>query len=403
MGKAALIAIAGFIVVGAIHSFSTRESTSAASDRVAEFQYRVLAQNAAQVGHNRAAKLLAEQVIANDYYNKDFSGEYEGIPYKVQVDWNSAQEEVTVNVEATAMDGEGNEIKYRMRSRYEKALLITGEIASKAPKFMQYAILADDRLEIKGNVDVEFTAVGDEANKLNANIHSNEELVVNGNSASVRGFGTSAESVTAKDGVFDPYDSEGDGTDVTTSVEIPDFNPWAYVEKLGGPDEESTGILEITGSNGDVLTTNQGTITLDGTRTDPFVWYIDGELRITGNIEVPGYVLFIAEDGFTIAGNVTVGEVDYDASVESNIGIYTDEGGDINLSGSGMLYAQIFAGKNVNIDISGSADLYGSITTRGTVTLSGTPFLHYRPASPALTRAWQNVETQVMLMTHSEW
>lgn len=406
MGKAALLAISGFIVVGAVYSFGTDRSTYATNERIADFQYETLARNVAKVGHNRAEKKLAEQVHGGSYgpVNID-NATYDGIPYTVTANWNSVGDKVSVESRATAREGEDDELTYWMYSTYKKENVVSGEISDQAPKWMQYAILAEDLIDLKGNVDVEttddsLTAEGDEANKLNANIHSNYGIEVSGNAASVRGNGTTDGYVSAKEGVFDPYDCDDcNGVDQNASeVTIPDFDVAGHVSTWGGADEtssDSDGIVEVTGDD-DLPDLG------DNDRQDPFIWHVDGKLEITGNVTIPGYVLIIAEDGFKITGNVTVGVVDYDASIESNFGIYTDGTGEIDQSGNSELYGQIFAGGGIDIDVGGNADIYGSITTGGDVTMHGTPTLHYRPASPGLTQAWQDLEPQIRLTEHHE-
>lgn len=406
MGKAALLAISGFIVVGAVYSFGTSQSTLATEKRVADFQYETLAKNAAQVGHNRAEKILAQQVHGGSYGPVGINATYDGMPYTVEATWTG--DEVSVKSTATARKGEDDELTYWMRSRYKKETVATSAIADQAPKFMQYAILADSTIELDGNVSAEtdkaFTAEGDGDNPLNANIHSNTGIDVDGNAASVRGNGTTDGDVNAKEGIFDPYDcSDCDGVseetpDVTIGDEGNVFDAAAHVDTLGGADKTSSGsngIVQVTG-NDDLPTLN------DNNREDPFIWHVKGRLEITGDVTIPGYVLIVVEDGFKIAGNVTIGEVNYDASVESNFGIYAEGTGTIDQSGNSELNGQIFAEGDMDIDVGGNADIYGSITTRGAVTLHGTPTLHYRPASPALTDAWDEVTTQVKLIQHHE-
>lgn len=400
MGKAALIAVAAFTIMGAMYSFSSKENRLTTEERVAEYQHEVLARNAAEVGHQRARQALAENFDAAT----SFTGEYNSIPYSAAISRTGN----TATIEATGVvnAGQPDEMSFRIRSVYERVLLPPEGIAAEPPKFMRYAVLAEGALDLGGNLDVILTR-GDRRNKLNANVHSNTKLSARGNST-VEGFGTSAGPINITGNVkFTP--SSDTGAEPTQAyvdrVEIPPFDAAQFVRDMVGDTCFSnpascanrfrmTSNLDVTG--------NEDIAGLSGTRDEPFVWYVTGnQLKVSGNVDISGYVLFVAENGFKITGNVKIGETDYDGPVESNVGFYTGKAGVIDLKGNATLSGQFFAGEGV--DIKGNVDVFGSVTTGGWVDLSGNATINYRAASPALTGPWQEPEEQIRLIAYNEW
>ena len=406
MGKAALITVMAFSIMGAVYSLNGNISRLTGDGHVADYQHEVLARSAAIAGQKRAEQALADNF---DSPPASLTGEYEQVPYRVELQRSGST--VTVESVGTATNAAGEEIPFHIRAVYEEKEDLSGNvIAAEAPKFMQYAILSEDELDLHGHVGVEIEAKGDETNELNANVHSNTKLHVWGN-VSIEGFGTSAGPVDAWSRHFNPYNpTDAPATeDFVGRVEIPEFDAEAIVREtvgeacLANPASCSDRLridnagVSLGGSNN-----NTAILSHNGTREAPYVWYVrGGKLEITGNVEIPGYVIFIAEEGFRIAGNVTLGDTGYTGADESSVGFYTGKVGEIDLKGTPVLYGQVYA--EGGITIKGNVNVHGNLATKGTVTIGGNPRIYYREASAALTTAWQENPTYVELVAYNEW
>lgn len=394
MGKAALIAITGFVVMGAVYSLNANRSALATDERVADYQYETLAKNAAQVAHSRAEQLLSEQALLDTFVGDSFSGEYGGIPYDGEITWTSA-DDVTIETEAIATDGQGNEVPYQIISKYKKEMIESEGISDEAPRWFQPAFTADGNMNLGGNSDSDIYADGDEADKLNANMHTNSNFSIGGNS-DVRGFVTSTGTATVGGNAdvepnYNPSEADPIQEGVA-SVEIPEFNSAEYLEKMGGADETF---------DSKEYNANEDYYFEGGTREDPHVIHVQGDLRISGNVEFSGYVMFIVDNYTKISGNVDMGTVDYDGGDESNIAIYTGGVTDIDVTGNTEIYGQIFASGGVNL--AGNVDIYGNIATHGALNATGNASIYYRKPSPALTRMWPTEMPQISLVAHNEF
>jgi hypothetical protein len=259
---------------------------------------------------------------------------------------------------------------------------------------MDYALLTEEDLNLSGNILGEIYVTGDARATLNANMHTNSYLRISGNSASVIGFGTytmggSASPSKALQGTFDPnYNPGGEASaQQAPYVDIPDFDLATYLNSIT-VDETSSNVT-LSGNND-----------LGGTREDPYIWHITGDLSALGGAQVSGYVMFLVEGNVEITGNLIAGASGYNGPDESNIAIYT--GGNMILGGNVDIYGQIYA--EGDILFQGTPSIYGSITNKGSVTLSGTPNIYYRSASPALTTIWQDAgPISIHLVAYSEW
>ena len=113
-----------------------------------------------------------------------------------------------------------------------------------------------------------------------------------------------------------------------------------------------------------------------GTRENPTIWYVSGNIKTKRPTTFSGYGVFI------VKGNVEFYHDVSGDSEETMLGFYTP--GSILLKESGIsLRAQLFA--NGGVEFESDVTLYGNITTSGKVEFKGAASLYYRPASPALT------------------
>lgn len=384
MGKAAIISIIAFSVFGSYYFMGSKESMQEATSRVAVHQLEVAARGAALAGYNQAKQHLAESFSATS-----MSGTYEGGSYSASV--TIAGGTATIEAVGAVPDAYGHNVQYKVQGVFKQEL---GGLAAEPPPFMDYALLAEDDLHLQGNVLSEVLVVGEESNTLNANMHTNGSLSINGNAVDVQGFGTYVNTASASPSralynTFQPnYNPDGETS--AQRVDRVDIPAWDMTTFLANVTPDRTDMSDVT------LT---GTINLGGTREDPYVWYVQGDVSATGGATVDGYVLMLVEGNVDVSGNLMVGNSGYNGPDESSVALYTS--GNVDIHGTIEVYGQIFA--QGNVVFGGTPRIYGSITTRGTADLSGTPKIYYRSASPALTTNWQGRPSQTVLAAYSEW
>ncbi len=388
MGKAALILIAAFAVAGAYYSAGSKQNIQGTEERVAERQFYILAQNAARTGYDRAKQQLIEkwdQMSA-------VTGKQDGIDYKVVIATASpiTSGATARQIEATGMvtNSQGKKIEARIVALVERTMAVEEK---PVPAFMQYGLFVEKDLNINGNFLATVFAQGDAGRVLNANMHTNSSLSVKGNSAQVKGFGTYVGSGSGKLGnTFVPnYNPAHEpSTKKVSRIDIPAFD----ITKFGA----NTGIDLV--KNGDY--NMSGALNLGGTREDPYVIHVKGNLNGNGNTVVNGYVLFIVEGNIDFKGNASVGNSGYTGADESSMAFYAK--GNIDFGGNTVTYGQIYADGDVRFH--GTPRIFGSITTRGEAKFSGTPDIYYRAASPWLTQNWQPLKAQTIyrLAAYSE-
>lgn len=387
MGKAAILIVVASLALGSIYAFGAKEDARQAEGRLSDHQYEILARNAALAGYSKA-----KQNLTDDFSGAPATvqGTYDGVPYKVTINRNGT--DARIQSTGTAMQPDGTEADYMIDATIRLASTVT--MADEAPPFMRYALMSEGDLSLDGSVLSDLYVDGDEANTLNANMHTNGSLIINGNSLTVKGFGTyvntaMATPMSALEERFQPYyNPTGEPvTEQVLPIEVPTFDIPEFTNKVL-VDETSAGDVSLS-----------GTYDLGGTREDPYVWLVNGNLTATGGTNIKGYVMFIVDGNVMMSGNVDAAQNDYSGSDESNVAYYAS--GFVELAGNSKVFGQIFAGSGVTFQ-NGTPRVYGSISTGGLVTLSGTPKISYRVASPALTTIFEEGAIQHKLVNYAE-
>ena len=240
------------------------------------------------------------------------------------------------------------------------------------PPFMRFALMSDKDLTLAGSVDV----VDDGNSSWNASVHTNEDLLVQG-STLIEGFGSYSLSMDLR-----PYElsrffvpnvnpANRPLASQISRIDIPEFNPADYIAIA---DDRYFG----------AATTVSGHELSLGTRDNPKIIYVQGDLFISGNLT--GYGVFVVGGDIHITGTVSLTSVD---PLGNNLGFYS--GRDIifhgNAQGTGQCYAEgdiLFSGGNV---------LHGMATAKGTMQFQGSVDVCYRPASDNLTTPFWPGET----------
>jgi hypothetical protein len=381
MGKASLIAVAAVIAVTALYNFATQQGVYASHERVAEHQHTVLARNAAITGFNRA-----KQDLASSFVQTALLGKYSEANYEVEVDLISLSR---ARVRSTGKSLMGNGSLHTVVITAEIDREIDAEIHEDPPLFMQFAIISEASLTVHGNATVDILITGEETNLLNAAMHTNGNLHAQGN-VLVRGFGTFAGS----------YSQTGN-----KEYFQPNYNPTnaPVVQKVAPIEIPMLSVAELAQNiiphqaSGNLIL-NTGTIE-GGPREDPFVWHVGGNLTISGDVKINGYIMFLVEGNVEVAGSAKVGQSGHNGPDESSMAIYTD--GNLKLNGNSETWAQLYVGGMTAFE-NGTMDIYGNMAMQGGASFGGTPRIHYRKASPALTTVFEDQEVWLRLISYSE-
>ncbi|NNE47558.1 MAG: hypothetical protein HKN37_12965 [Rhodothermales bacterium] len=366
-GKGLLIMIAAFGISFAFYSSSRFRSMVEVQGQAADYQYQTLARDAAKTGFSRARQAMSMGIESTVMTADLTDGTYRSV-------LSSAGTRFRIESQGRLNDTRAMPVVWKIYAEYER---LPKSTPTTVPPFMEYALLAKNDLELTGSPDVQLAAFGDAQN---ANIHTNNTLKITGNNVNVGGFGTFVEGATANPAdalatSFSPVENELERESVhqVEEITIPLFDASAYIA-TAGVDQMSAGDITLSGA-----------YDLGGTREDPFVWYIDGNLDATGGTTIDGYVMFLVNGDIDISGNMQAGMSTLDQG-ESTMAFYSS--GSISFSGTVDIYGQFFA--NGNFEVKGTPSVYGTVTTGGSASLTGTPNLSYVQASPALTDIWND-------------
>ena len=240
-----------------------------------------------------------------------------------------------------------------------------GLAQQQVPPFFQYAVTSGSSIWLGPNADVKAS----NGSLQNASVFANGQISLYGGTG----------------GVVEGFGYYGKRTRVTSNLEgafQPRYNPTglSHVQK-----QEPIAVPAFTPGDYQHLATRttQGNLALSGhyelgTRENPMIWYVSGQVYTNGPVTFSGYGIFVVETHVTFNHGVTAG-VD---PGESTLGIYA--GGQVSIYGQGTeISAQILADDAINFG-STTSTIRGSLTSSGHITLNAVE-LEYRPASPVLT------------------
>ncbi|HYE58258.1 MAG TPA: polymer-forming cytoskeletal protein [Rhodothermales bacterium] len=381
MGRVALLSLIAFAAVGAVRETQQLGLRRDTEQRDAETRLEMLARNAALYGYERA-----KQALAVSPGSRTIAGTYDEASYYVQVTYSGGN--ATFRVKGTASDANGASLPYRVFAKVARE----SDLPTSAPLFMQFALLTQYDLTLGGTMLIDtFRVEGDTRAPANANIHTNGQLKVTSASALVRGFGTygTSKNVAQPTKVFRPYSNPTNASvvDEADAVPLPTFTPLDIANKLYA-DQTSAGSVSLSGT--------LDFTALGGTKDNPYVWHIKGDLSSSSGTQIKGYVIFVVDGSISLSGGTTT--LHESASSESTVAWYS--AGDISISGNGEVWGQFYT--SGSIKFAGSPSIYGSLAARQGADITGTPKIYYVPASTALTTYWQPTVVRLRRLSYSE-
>ncbi len=382
MDKLALIVVGIFVMTGTNLGINSQNNLAQSETRLAKDQYEILARNAALAGLDRV-----KQKLADDFHSYgNITGANDGASYVVNAITNGPNE-VTVRSTGLAYVADGDSVEFNVQTKFKRRTILPKH----APPFMRYAVITDEQLILQGNIYIE----GDAANELNSNVHTNDKLRMNGNAALTKGFGTfklvAIPSEAALADNFVPIYNPGNAPTCfqADEVPIPTMDPGTLALTL---------VIDSTATGGLVISND---IHFGGTREDPYIWHVQGDLLIQGGgTTIDGYHMFLVEGQADIRANVEVGNSGYNGGEESSIAFYTGIG--VQLRGGAQVNGQIYSNGGIEF-YAGTPAVYGSITTKGEVDFRGDVNIYYREPSPGLTQEFQVNIDVLERIAYSEW
>ncbi len=386
MGKATLLVLAAFTVSTTLYNGNSQQTRLRSSERVSNHQYEALARGAALNGLN-----LAKQSLAESFTSADMDGSFDHAHYAVDIAVSGNRARVTSS--GAISNASDDDQTYTVAAEF---IAQSGSLPS-APRFMRYALVSDMSLNLGGSITTEVFVRGEEGREMNANMHTNGSLHIDGNKVFVEGYGTYMDNASSNPAkslqrAFQPnyVSKEGDTAyRVDVPVEIPEFDGFAWVSQL-----EANGV-EVVEIPGDFILDGAHDF---GDRESPTVYYVLGNVYGSGLATINGYGMIAVDGNIVLTGDVEIGDSGYTGPDESSFAMYAS--GDIEVLGNVDVSAQIYAAGDVTLD--GNPTIYGSVATLGSANLLGNPKIFYRSPSPGLSQNWQQREQSLRLNGYNE-
>jgi hypothetical protein len=384
MGKAALIVIAAFTLMGAYYTLSSQRGAIASTERLAGHQIEVLARNAALSGYQQIRQNIAD---AGGFEVQGAQGQHRGANFEAYVTATSSERAV-ITSRGWMGDSSGRTYEYNIRAEVQRDIFLID--ADEVPLFMRFAMATNEDLNVSGNVLIDTLKVeGNEDNIINANIHTNGNLSTRGNSALIRGFGT---YVTSHDvghaRVFQPYYNPTNEPVLqrVAPVDIPrGFNARQMAEAMGYTPLSTLPVtMDVRGG--------------DNSADNPTVFFVDGDAVVPSGFKIEGHAIFLVQGSIDMQGGVSIGSTGGRSS--TTVGFYASH--DINVGGnSTSIWGTLVAGNNVKFH--GTPTIYGGVGIGGAATIDGTPNIRFVPPSPALAKPFTDPEINLTLLSYNEW
>lgn len=219
------------------------------------------------------------------------------------------------------------------------------------PKFLTYAVIGGKEVTLNGApIMVRESTVP----TLNANVHSNENVILNGNRITVKGFAT----------YVDNFVKNGDNIKVSPNSNPNNKPPYYKVPQVTIPSISVSSYKSIADIVYDSDKQLSGYISL-GTQSNPYIIYVAGNLYLD-NVIFDGYGIVLAEKEIEVVSDVKSLSLNPD---HSKVLIIAGDKFKMNNS-STTLHAAVYAKNEINLN---AEQLYvdGSLATRDKNTLNG--------------------------------
>ena len=390
MGKlTVLLALLGLGVFSMRQTGSTSRTLFGVQSSTSDDLADVVARGSALAGFVRA-----EQALSGSFEDVALSGSFEGGTYTTTASVADGAATVT-------SVGVVNRLFARPDSFLIRALVMPLGDPEELPDFLSYGMLVGGDLRISGSSEIVRTAVtGDAAATYNPLVHANGSLTIGSGATRAKGFGTYSGALLGKGSseTFQPVHNP-DGLpplQKADPVPLPPFDAEAITDSYGITKDYSARAGEYWAAELHGSTMERG-ILAGGPRDAPAVYRVRGNLHLV-NVIVDGYAVFVVDGRTDVSGYVRGINQDSSFPHESQIAIYT--GGELTMGGGSEVHAQIVA--QGGMSFRGNVDIYGSLATHSDFSNGGGATVHVRPASPALSRPWQEGTAGIGVLAYTE-
>jgi hypothetical protein len=449
MGQSSLILVLMATLTVGILLYNSQIVTTRSDTVLSVKQEEALARETAIVGLNRVIRTLVDrpdewaQTATFAVPETTYDGYGSSAAYRVDVH-NYRPGSVgtpglptiddTLDVRST---GTFRDRDYTIRATYTKGYTNVG-----VPPALRRAIVSDQTLDFNGNPKIRSAS-----STTNADVHANATLDANGSPVNfvIEGYGTYTGTYDGSNTAFfqpnqtDP--SAGGATYQHEALYVPTVDVTAAAATAHAITNPPTGTFTASGNLWDNLTDGldptlaPSSVMGKGTSTDPFIWYVGGNMvvegsgglrfpRATGPSAPQGHLKLYVDGNLTFTGSGTMTPTYSDAPANDNkttdadirnwiaanlpegmsMAIYVAE--NVNFNGNVSVAALIHANGAVKFNGGGNrVNLIGGVVSRHDMTFNGNNKLWYTEASETVKDPGYDydVPTGVFLLDYLEW
>jgi hypothetical protein len=378
MGKMLIILVAGLTVVASLSRLQLSQSSSNASENASEDFEGTQARNLAMSGIDLAiARIAADSNWLTGYRNNSASSG----TLNVAVEKTTAMYPGGPNANLKSARLITSVGTVMGESRIVQAIVQIPSLNS-LPAGLKYALYSQGDLELIGG-----QTIRDDNNPAwNANIHTNAALKLSGTNT-VTGYGEYFSYINSNPAAnllptFNPNVPTGGAVEYKTPmVPTPTIDPTKWA---------SLATKKYNGS-----TTFSGNTVL-GSKSNPEIIYVNGNLTLSGNVS--GYGVLLVTGNVFLVGNTTVTGMDPSGN---NLGIIC--GGDAQVTGNVTVSGNFLTKGDFLSD--GPVTIVGSVAANGRIGVSvkGGLTLRYRPPmAGVMGRVWGSMPGRPQVLSMYE-
>ncbi len=322
---------------------------------------------------------------------------------------------------------------YTIQATYTKGITNIG-----VPPALRTALVSDQTLRFNGSPKIRSSS-----STTNADVHANQDLDAQGSPVNfvVEGYGTYSEEYTGKNtAFFQPNQPDPSASGTTYQYDpmyVPTVNVSAAAATAHAITSPPSGTFTMGASLWDNLTDGldatlaPNSLSGKGTPEDPFIWYVGGNMVMSGDLRLPraigtgapqGHIKLYVDGNLTFQGDGTMTPTYADAPnskqpdtvIQNWIAQHLPEGssmavyvaGNVNFNGNVSVAALIHANGAVTFNGGGNkVNVIGSVVSKQSMTFNGNNKLWYTEASETVKDPGYdyNVPTGVFLLDYLEW
>ncbi len=325
--------------------------------------------------------------------------------------------------------------EYTLNATYTKSYTNVG-----LPPALRKALVSDQTLRFNGSPTVKSST-----STTNADVHANGSLDAQGSPVNflIEGYGTYSDTYDGNnDGFFQPNQTDPSVSETTYENDplyVPTVNVSAAAATAHAITNPPSGSTTFTTSadlwddlsDGLDPVLAPSSVTGKGTPTDPFIWYVGGNMVMDGNLRFPraagasapqGHIKIYVDGDLTFQGSGTMtptyesapGSDQTDTFIRNWIEENLPEGtsmalyvaGNVNFNGNVSIAALIHANGEITFNGGGNeVNIIGSVVSKESMTFNGNNKLWYTEASETVKDPGYDYEvpTGVFLLDYLEW